>query len=273
VRNDGKTDRDAPQRGVVYIATGSAYVDEAIQSAQRLKQHTSLQCTLITNEPIEPSSIDNVIVNQNPSDRPDNSYKLYNLEHTPYSRTLFLDSDTYLRSDISDLFDILDRFDLAVTQAPVRNTDRLPELPDWFPEYNCGVMLYNNNRRIQQFLQQWQENYEGLGFVQDQPGFRKTLFENEDINYFTLMREYNVRFWPGYVDEEVKIVHTHLDNEYIAEQLQLVNGPRAYYFIDNERIRVRGNRENIVTRIKKSLRQRGIVSTVTSGVDVVRRRI
>jgi hypothetical protein len=280
VDSAGKSENgDIPSKGVLYIATGDEYVSEVFESVKTLKRETDLHCTLITDAAIEHELIDETLYGENPEHRPDNSYKLYHLHESPYDRTLFLDSDTYIDEDISGLFDALDQFDLGVTHAPVRNTDRLPELPSWFPEYNCGVMLYERNESVLRFFEQWRDNYEEMGFVQDQPSFRQTLFANDNLRYFTMLREYNVRFWPGYVDESVKIVHTHLDNEMIASELQAIDGPRVYYYDENE-IVIKQNRKNVFMRAadlarrgRESIRENGIASTMTKGLGLLNRKL
>lgn len=252
------------ETGVLYISTGQKYVSEVFDSVRTLKRETDIDCTLITDKPVEHNLIDDIILRENPDDRPDNAYKLYNISETPYEKTIYLDSDTYVRNDISELFSILDSFDLSMTQAPVRNTDRLPDLPQWFPEYNCGVMLFNDNDTTSEFFEQWRTNYELLDFQQDQPSFRKTLFES-GIDYFTMLREYNVRFWPGYVDEDVRIVHTHLDNQAIASRLAETSGPRAYHYRDNE-IQLRQNHHSLPRRVQSSLRRNGLLGTFKRAV-------
>lgn len=259
--DDTPTDRE---RGVLYVATGEEYVDEVFQSVETLKQETDLPCTLISDAEYDHDLLDDVIVRENPDHRPDNSYKVYNIHESPYERTVYLDSDTYVRADISDLFGILDRFDLAVTHAPVRNTDRVADIPAWFPEYNCGVMVFDT-AETQQFFDRWRENYAAMGNVQDQPAFRKTLFKSDDVDFFTLLREYNVRFWPGFVDEEVRVVHTHLDNEVISRAFQSTEGPRAYYFRNNE-IVIKSNHDSLLKRARDSVQEDGLFSTAQKGI-------
>lgn len=270
---------ETPSEGVLYIATNEQYVREVFRSAETLKEHTDLHCTLITDEPLDHDCIDLKIHGENPPDRPDGYYKLNHIHRSPYERTLYLDTDTYVRDDISELFDILDTFDLAVTQAPIRNTDRVPDIPAWFPEYNCGVMLFRTDDTGLDFFRAWRENYDAMGFDQDQPSFRRTLFDAEEIRYFTMLREYNVRFWPGYVDEHVKIVHTHLDNDAIASALASTDGPRAYYYDDGE-IVIETNRHGITTRATmlanratRSVRENGLLSTAKKTAEFAVRKL
>jgi hypothetical protein len=270
------SESEIPIEGVLYIATNEQYVREVFRSAETLKEHTDLHCTLITDEPLDHDCIDLKIHGDNPPDRPDGYYKLNHIHRSPYDRTLYLDTDTYVREDISDLFAILDKFDLAVTQAPIRNTGRVSDIPAWFPEYNCGVMLFRTYDTGLEFFREWRENYDTMEFDQDQPSFRRTLFDRDDIRYFTMMREYNVRFWPGYVDERVKIIHTHYDNEAIATAFESTTGARAYHYDEDKNIVIETNRHSLsirakrlVVRARRSLREDGLVSTAKKAAAFV----
>lgn len=266
--NDGAI--EYPKRGVLYIATNEQYVNEVYESAETLKRETDLHCTLITDEPREHELVDEVLVREPSDERPVEAYKSHNIADTPYEQTLYLDSDTYIKEDVTELFDILERYDLAMAQAPVRNTDRLPELPAWFPEYNAGVLLFNR-KPGRDFFAKWNDNYAELEFDQDQPSFRKTLYE-ADLEYFTLLPEYNVRFWPGFVDETVRIVHTHGDNEAIADAFQTTEGARAYYFRDGDVV-IKKNRTSLTTRARESLRENGLLPTIRKGLGLVTRQL
>lgn len=271
VDNTGGTQAIDAECGVLYIATNEKFVQQAFRSAETLKRVSDVHCTLITDAEYEHDLIDNIVVEENPADRPDNAYKAYNIHKSPYDRTIYLDADTYMRTDISGLFDILDDFELAVTHAPVRNTGRINSIPEWFPEYNCGVMVYDT-AETEEFFQHWRDNYEELEFVQDQPSFRKTLFESDDISFFTLLREYNVRFWPGYVDEQVKILHTQWDNEAISEAFGETSGPRAYHYYDKELV-IQSNRDPLLKQVRDSIEEDGVNQTIQKAIRRIRERI
>jgi len=46
--------------------------------------------------------------------------KFYAISSNTFDRILFLDADTYITDDISDLFTVLDKFDMAAMIAPQR---------------------------------------------------------------------------------------------------------------------------------------------------------
>jgi len=51
---------------------------------------------------------------------PEAADKILPLLDSPFNRTVFLDTDTQVCSEFFELFDLLDRFDLAVAHAPWR---------------------------------------------------------------------------------------------------------------------------------------------------------
>lgn len=116
------------------------------------------------------------------------------------AKVLYLGSDTYaLNSDVKYIWDILDRFDMAITHAPVRiNTEigntAILELPRCFPEMNCDVILYNNNDKVVEFIKKWSSDYlnDNFSHPHDQGTFRHCLY-NSDLRFYILPPEYNYR--------------------------------------------------------------------------------
>ena len=71
------------------------------------------------------------------------------LASSPYERTLFLDSDTYVcGGPLTGAFDLLDEFDIALAHAPLRAIPEVAGVPDAFPEYNAGVILFADRRKF-----------------------------------------------------------------------------------------------------------------------------
>src|SRR5689334_9936976 len=56
--------------------------------------------------------------------------------HAPYDRVIFLDSDMLIIGDLTDVFPLLDRFDIVSTPEPNGRPDRGVEqgVPKTFPE-------------------------------------------------------------------------------------------------------------------------------------------
>lgn len=233
-----------PDRGIVYIATGERYVQEATVSAQSLKRHAPhLHVTLYSDVEV-PSSVFDRVVGIPPEQTP--LRKITHAAASPYDRSLYLDSDTYVLQDISDVFDLLDRFDVAAAQAPLRYTMRIQGVPDSFPEYNAGVVAYRKCEPVRQFFDQWRTLYSRMQTddsgvqqyyqeklnkrcVPDQPAFRMALYASS-LRVATLAPEYNCRAkFPGVLHGPVRILHARFpDLEQVASVLNSIETRRCF---------------------------------------------
>lgn len=159
-------------------------------------------------------------------------------------KVLFLDSDTYMAFPVPELFNMLDRFDLALAQAPGHHTAPTVEpLPDAFPEFNIGVVAMRNNPQVRDL---WQEVYrqqvahsEVYG-NNDQSALREVLWNlpvvedrmeiHPPLRYAVLPNEYNCRFNFGcQVRDLVRILHGHA-----ANYDEIVDSLNAGYRVGNE---------------------------------------
>lgn len=103
-------------------------------------------------------------------------------------------------ADISEMFDLLDRFDLALAHAHNRNKHKkdnsgkfIEKIPESFPQYNGGVILYKNSDEVRHFLMEWADSFYQAGFYKDQITLRWLLY-NTKLRLATLPPEYNIRF-------------------------------------------------------------------------------
>jgi len=192
--------------GFLYIATGSEYVNEARYSASKLRESMpNANITIITDKQISDDLFDNIVKTEPHSDY---SVKIENMTSEFYEKTIFLDTDTYIANDVSELFDILDDFDLlcASKQDFYVRPDFPNDIPNIYPEFNTGVIGLRKNNRIKKFLSSWQECYME-GHCHDQVSFRTALY-NSNVHYHQLSPEYNCRFTrPGQLNGEAKIFH------------------------------------------------------------------
>ena len=189
-------------RGILYIATGEKYIRAAIRSAETVRKN----CPDIAihfygdwqnyifqfeDSPYPFSSVEKIT-------DPHRRSKVDYMSKTPFDHTLYLDTDTALNADISELFRVLERFDIAVAHAHRRNDPsclgvwRL-ELPRAFPQFNSGVFLYRKTPQVIRFLEEWRDSFKEAGFLQDQVTLRELTWLS-DLRIATLPPEYNVRF-------------------------------------------------------------------------------
>ena len=137
--------------------------------------------------------------------------KIAPLAQTPFEETLFLDTDTYLCEAVPEIFEILERYDIAMAHAPMRQTGSV-DVPASFPEFNSGVIAYRMNDRTRSLLENWARFYEEqvsrTGQLDDQPALRRALWHS-DAKIAVLPPEYNFRFvLPAFAGRgKVKILH------------------------------------------------------------------
>lgn len=201
--------------------------------------------TLFTDQSeVECSNADRIL----PVSDPANDYgdKILPLANTPYDRTLFLDSDTYVCEDVSPLFEILDRVDIAMAHGPIRSSYSVGDtsvpggVPAAFAEFNTGVILFRKSSQLLNAFEDWNQQYkterrlvaEGTKegrFLNDQPFLRKVLYHS-DLRFATLGPEYNCCFTsPGFLCGTVKIIHgRHPKMADIENQLNRETGFRIH---------------------------------------------
>lgn len=200
--------------GVIFVAQGANYCELAIQSASSLRALLpDLPIDLFTDQRCKEPVFDAVhAIPEGPTP------KLASLPHSRFERTLYLDCDTIVLSELGDIFDLLDRFSLAVAHD-VRRTSRLigeegsHHTPYAFPQMNGGVILYKNTPEVMQFLADWQKQYVILGRKRDQVSLKDVLWSSE-ICFYVLPPEFNLRrvtmldAWEP-LDARPTIVHSH----------------------------------------------------------------
>jgi hypothetical protein len=210
------------------------------------------------------------------------------LEASPYERTLFLDSDTYVCGDLAGLFALLDEFDIALAHAPIRAIYAIEGVPDSFPEFNAGVILYRGSDRVKAAFRDWADRFarfqeqrdrgeirwlrpEGKRIhTHDQGSLRAALYRS-GLRIATLPPEYNCRFTqPGFVDGPVRILHGRgLDLAEVAAALS-TSAARRGYEVRAGRLKVKcypeaNSRTYGLENIRYTLRRRGIRWTVSAG--------
>lgn len=201
-------------KGCIYIATGEIYTKMSLASAKSLKKHNpNLEVHLFTDQhDINSPHIDGLTLISNPHYRSKVDY----IHQSPFDQTLYLDADTFVLTDLMDLFELLDRFDIALTHNRFRNlpiclqTWKNP-VPKPFPQFNSGVILFQKSPTVIDFLKGWQSAFHQAGFKLDQVTLRELLWQSS-LRPYVLPPEYNVRsrkyprIWDS-TEAEPKILH------------------------------------------------------------------
>jgi hypothetical protein len=148
--------------GYVYIASLSkAYYKAAVTSAISLRDHhPEASITLFTHEAFiqdnDRKFFDTVITDIPVHKRA----KMWGMARSPYDQTLYLDSDTEVRSErIKDVFDILSKNDIMFTKIVphVSNTRQIDN--DNQLKYHGGIILYNNKKLTTDLINEWYDLY------------------------------------------------------------------------------------------------------------------
>ena len=204
------------ENGFLYIVSGEGYAKECLFSIKSLKKYNSEKICVFSEEKYRKmfeQECDYFFDIKSKLQRP----KVEFISQSPFENTVYLDSDTFINSNISDLFQLLSKYDFGGVFCNSRKRENYSKLiskykniPYSFSEINTGVMVFNNSQKIQNFFQKWNSyyyQYFSLTNGWDQPSFRVALWES-DIKICHLPPEYNVR--PRSVYEKVKNNKTEL---------------------------------------------------------------
>ncbi|MDY6765991.1 MAG: hypothetical protein SVW77_01370 [Candidatus Nanohaloarchaea archaeon] len=262
-------------RGIVYATAGDEFVAEAVVSAESVKaQMPEMDITIFCDQ--EPGS--DVFDRVEELENPQYAFidKILPMMESPYDRTLYLDPDTYVCGDITGMFDLLDRFDIAARHAKIRRRHEMEHVPAAFPEHNSGVILYRNTNEVRELIQRWHDiqGEDRDGYIGDQVAFREALYES-DLHIGSLPAEYNCRFpGPEYQEGETKILHGRgVDMAGMAEAVNEETTKRALTGLSDRRIFAEPKPMKVVRypgggrwtarieAVKRSLREDGVRRT------------
>lgn len=225
--------------GFVYVATGEKYRREAAASAASLRAATpGARVCLVTDKVEGPAFWDDVVLHEQPvfSFRDKMAMRL-----CPYERFVFLDTDTLIIGDLSEVFQMLERFDFAGHQLFEGHDCPLPGIPDAFPEFNTGVLGFRRSPAVERFFDQWAANFDAFfaqnrdgqyhySNVSDQKSLRKSIWDS-GLSVGVLGPEYN--FVPHHVNfacAPVRVLHTRGEaaRASLRARINVALGNRAY---------------------------------------------
>jgi hypothetical protein len=207
-------------RGIFYVASGAACRAEAVLSARSVKAAwPGIPIAIVTDAPVDRGCFDEVriVATENGS-----LFKVRHIAQSPFDRTILLDADTYCLHPFPEVFDLLDRFDLAAAHEAGRFATRwvdgreqfirAPDMPECFPELNTGVIAFRRQPNILALFERWLVLAEAARaaptpHTQDQPSFRRALYES-DVRAAILPPEYNFRLViSGFARGLIKLIH------------------------------------------------------------------
>lgn len=192
-----------PRRGVLYIAAGASHIRAALGSARSVrKTNPGLPIHLFADRQQQNVNLDSrttPFTSFGNLASPHRRSKVEYVDQTPFQETLYLDTDTRVLCDLSDTFDLLGQFDIALAHAHKRELVREQDeqgssrIPRAFPEFNSGVIFFKSNPETATVFRSWKQRFQGTESTRDQPSLREALWSS-NLRIATLPPEYNVRF-------------------------------------------------------------------------------
>jgi hypothetical protein len=226
-------------RGILFLAKGSDFIADAHQSAQRIRSvMPDTPISIFTNEEIDAPYFDNIIIDDSEFTLCD---KPIALEQSPYDKTIYIDTDTYLKEDISEIFDILDAFEMALVRDHIEyNTRKFSEphpidgVPEGFPEFNGGFIAFRKTSAVIDFFRDWQNRIQPE-HDQDQRTLLTTSY-NSPARSTRSPPRYNCLYTlNGCVTGTVKVFHAasgdlekNIDLSKAIQKFSRSNHPRLY---------------------------------------------
>jgi hypothetical protein len=156
------------------------------------------------------------------------------MRRSPYERTLFLDTDTFVGAPLDDCWELLDHFDIAAA-GDRGYVDSFPEdtgVPATYKEINAGVVFFRRSAAMQDMFDQALAHYDRMSAgwpptkrvtFYDQTALRLALYSSR-LRIAPLSDEDNCRFATyGKLNGKVRVAHGRLRRAaHTAENLQRV---------------------------------------------------
>jgi len=249
--------------GVIYIVVNKkkdssdngtirSQYNPAVVSAKSVKKyHPDLNITLYSNLDIE---FDDVFDNIVKVDKLETHHMIWQkkweyLSMSPYDISLHLDADTYACDDFSEIFQLMDHFDMSIPMSPHYFSRSIRGVPVCFPELAGGVVLWKKNDKTKKFIEDMIEELKfKRRYCTDELYIRKLLY-NSDIRYSVLPMEYNcVLTHPGYLFGKIKIAHGRVD---LIENAEIMNKDPRKRIFSGETLYLMDSAKKFLTVVKE----------------------
>jgi len=230
--------RTAPA-GIVYSATGEQHVNEALVGARSSLRHNDVPHVLFAS-PVPEDEVPPGLTVVPFEPEPSGDWFLdaiANMRRSPFERTIFLDTDTYVVGEIVHMLRVLDQYDIAAAHEVGHRPFHDPEVPPIFHEFNTGVIAWRAGELTTMFLDSWHETRREWtraepfrhAATDDQRPFRHCAWKH-GLRLYVLAAEYNWRtVWPDTVVERIRVIHgRYHDYEGLAAQVNKDRGPRTF---------------------------------------------
>jgi hypothetical protein len=236
--------------GYLYVVDGARWVREAIYAATRLRNLTQLPIAIISTEIVKEliefqEQTPNILLQIVPELKGSNfTSKIIGMLNSPFDETFFMDSDTFVVSPIDGIFNLLQKYDMALTQEASGHTsifDFQDDFKDLLIEYNSGVVLFKKSTNVIQILNSWKEATQQRLYTKDyfdMPQFRNVLLNSiNPPTIYSLPENYNLHGLRTYkiIYGDIKIIH---------ERFGTYWNSYSEYMLNNEKMLILSERIN-----------------------------
>lgn len=262
-------------KGFLYVANGSKFIDEALISLKSLRRFNSEPVALICTPDLYQKNLEekfDKIITVPEMERQLYLAKIIGLQHTPFDKTIFLDADTFITDKISELFGLLEIMDFATTAEQKIHTSKKKDIPfrNFFPEFNTGVIVFKNNSVMQKIFEDWLDYCLSISLKADMPGLREAVIKNFKEVHFSILPDcYNEHGFATMLIlyNKVKIIHERMYYEKgsytpqfkdfdkmhrFAIKINKIEGKRLYVPVVGV-ISYRWSPQNLITFLKKKI--------------------
>lgn len=224
------------EKGILYISSDDEYLSEAIRSAHSVSQVMPELPIAIITDTSSPGGVFDIVIERNDLESSVVD-KCQQIHRTPFQKTLYLDTDTYVARPLEDIFDLLSNYDLITGLEKGRHYDI--GLPPSVPHRQGGVIGFDDNQRVSQFFEFWRNIYaeqREKGRMSDQPPLTKAVIQS-DVRVHTLPVEDNCLIYYGErLEGPVRIIHGHDDLAKHARKLNEKTTHRIFLSLFDNRI-------------------------------------
>ena len=250
--------------GILYVATGVRYLEEAAQNARAGRSHVGGRPIAVMTDDVEAARELGCFDLCLPHPDPRRSYrdKIPPLIDPPFERTLFLDTDARIIAAVDELFAMVEYQDLLAAHAPVRCPSGWGDrtVPGNFSELNSGVLVLRRGARQKALVSRWLELYDEVGQDWDQATLRSACWSHlpNGLRIGILPPEANLRTtkpWVAGKGLSVTILHGRVPSEEWAPLVEYLNGDTDRFRTYDEWQRTRPETQ-VTTRVASSRRTR-----------------
>lgn len=250
--------------GIIYGASNMYCLKQAIVSAKSFNNHMSGYPIIlyVNSKELEIAALnsvcfDRIEILQEEGIDSLRSMKLRSVECSPFDRSLFIDTDTYLVDSIEEIFKLLDIHDMLLT-LDTRDSNGLfdckGQVINGPMPFNGGFIAYKKNHKTDALFSNWIANYKNTQHVysKDQKSFFTEVIYS-DLRTMVLPNNYNFRTpYPAILLGKVKLIHGHHSEREFIKIERLINCSNRLRVWHNKRIRI--VKKSLIIRIKRRMK-------------------